>query len=325
MRQIFKNQQHQEDFIEKGYIKVPLLTPDEAAGLLEKLELLHPADRFTPDGTNEWNPATYHCTFLDENKEYKLEANELLSEVFQPLVDKYLEGYRIITSNFYIKPPGRGAIPIHQNWHMTPDIRDSTFTMWCPLVDVSPQNGTVKLVEGSHKIIPNIPTAKQAPFYDNFKDVLHENHLRPMSMKVGEGLIFDDHLIHGSDDNLSDYARIAIQIELIPEEVTAVHYHLDDEDPARFELIATDDDFYIQNSIMSVVMQPTHGAHFGYAPNPNRPLSVEEFEERLRRGSQIRRRLYGLEEGEPYADYLETPQEKENNNFWTRLRNRLRW
>lgn len=304
MRQIFRLDEHDEQFIEKGFVQVPLLSSEDAKTLVDKIMALKPDDHFNPSGDTAYNTATYHCTFLDSNKAYKEEANRLMREAFQPAVDKYLNEFRIVTANFYVKPPGRGKFTIHQNWHIAPEIKDTTLTIWCPLVDVSPENGTLKMVEGSHKIIPNIPSAKEPPFYANFEDVLQEKYLEPMTLKAGDGVIFDDHLIHGSDENRSSENRIAIQIALVPKEIQPVHYHLEPDHPQRFEILATDEDFYIHNSIFSILQKPTHASHYGYTANVNRPLSLEEFEERLQRGVTTRKRLYGLQEGDPYADYL---------------------
>ena len=88
-----------------------------------------------------------------------------------------------------------------------------------------------------------------------------------------------------------------------------MHYHLEPEQPNRFEILETADDFYIHNSIFTILQKPTHATHFGYMDNVNRPLSLEEFEERLQRGAATRRMLYGLEEGEPYEDYLQEEEE----------------
>jgi hypothetical protein len=307
MRQIFKEEDHQSQFIEKGYVQLPLISQKDAQQLVDDIMSLEPGDGFNPSGDSEFNTATYHCTFLDSNLEYKKEANRLMAEAFQGVIDRYLKDFRIVTANFYVKPPGRGKFTIHQNWHIAPEIKDTTLTIWCPLVDVSPENGTLKMVEGSHKIIPNIPTAKEPPFYTHFEDVLQEKYLKPLTLKAGDGVIFDDHLIHGSDENLSDKNRIAVQIALVPKEVPPVHYHLDPEDSGRFEILATDEDFYIYNTIFSILQKPTHTTHFGYLKNVNRVLTVEEFDERLKRGTDTRRKLYGLEEGDPYQDYFELP------------------
>ncbi len=331
MRQIFRQADHEEQFIKKGFILAPLISREEAQQLVDKIMSLEPGDNFNPSGDSEYNTATYHCTFLDSNKEYKREANRLMHEAFQAVVDKYLNDFRIVTANFYVKPPGRGQFTIHQNWHIAPEIKDTTLTIWCPLVDVVPENGTLKIVEGSHKIIPNIPTAKEAPFYHDFEDVLQEKYLKPMTLKAGEGIIFDDHLIHGSDENRSSENRIAVQIALVPKEIPPVHFHLDPSDTNRFEILATDDDFYIDNSIFTILQKPSNASHYGYMPNVNRPLSVAEFEERLQRGTETRRKLYGLEEGDPYSDYLlekeelvsdnEAVTEVSNPNVWAKIRN----
>lgn len=292
MRPILHDPALEEELLETGYVKVPFLDADELATTTAELDRLRPDDGFEPDGTG-LNRSTYHCTFLDTNHEYKQQAQELITRVFQPKIDEVVVDYRILTGNFYVKMPGKGRFQIHQNWPTTQDLSITTLTVWCPFHDTDEANGTLRIVPGSHKIVPDVSTPQRPPFFAGFEDELIDHHLVPMCLRGGEALIFDDSLVHWSSENVSDAPRRAVQIETVPAEVPAVLYHLDDYGPEpQWELYEVDDRFFIDHSIDQVIGRPNDLHRIALADYVNRDLTEAEFTDLLRRGPEIRRRVY---------------------------------
>ncbi len=292
MRRILHDAELQEELLDVGYVKVSMLDADELAEFNREFDQLRPDDNWAPDGTG-LNRSTYHCTFLDTNHEYKRQAQDLVRRVFQPKIDEVVVDYRILTSNLYVKQPGVGRFQIHQNWPTTEDLSITTLTVWCPMHDVDVSNGTLRVVPGSHKIVPDVATPQRPPFFAPFEDELIERYLIPIELRGGEALVFDDSLLHWSSENASDSPRRAVQIETVPAEEQAVLYHLDDLGPEpQWELYAVDDDFFVDCSIDQVIGRPTSVRRIGLADYVNRSLSVEEFDELLARGPETRRRVY---------------------------------
>lgn len=293
MRDVLRDPALQEELLDVGYVKVPMLEQAELSALIEEFDRLQPDDRFAPDGTGALNRSTYHCTFLDTNVEYKRAAQELIQRYFQPKIDEITAGYRILTGNFYVKMPGVGRFQIHQNWPTTEDLSITTLTIWCPLHDTDAENGTLRMVPGSHKIVPDIATPQEPPFFHQFEDELIENHLVPVPMEAGHALVFDDTLLHWSSENNSDSPRRAVQIELVPRDVPAVLYHLDTYGPEpQWELYEVDGDFFIDHSIDQVIERPKDLRRIALADYVNRDITEAEFLELLARGREIRERVY---------------------------------
>jgi len=275
-----------------GYVKVRLLDPDTLAATAAELDQLRPDDGFAPDGTG-LNRSTYHCTFLDTNLEYKERAQELIRRVYQPLIDEYVIDYRILTGNFYVKMPGTGRFQIHQNWPTTEDLALTTLTVWAPFHDTDYTNGTLCVVPGSHKIVPDVASPQRPPFFASFEDELIDHHLVPMELEAGEALIFDDSLLHWSPENRSDAPRRAVQIETVPAEAPTVLYHLGEHDGAeRWDLYEVDDRFFIDHSIDQVIGRPTDLELLTVADYVNRELDEPQFVELLERGPSIRSQVY---------------------------------
>jgi hypothetical protein len=272
-RQILRDDRLQEEFLANGYVKVPLLSRDEVSDLQEQLAALEPDDRFTP------SLITHHVSFLDTNLEYKRRAFELISSVFDTHVAQVLVDFELLIGNFHVKPPGTGALSVHQNWPFVTDISDTTVTIWCPLVDVTEDNGALQVVEGSHKIVTHIEGPHSPPFFAEFTDLIIREYSRAIPMAAGEALIFDDSLIHWSGRNTAEQPRVAIQAGCIPVDATAAFYCATDD--GRFELIAVDRDFFQEHSLADMSSRKPEWRSLGFVDDPNQPISRDEFVRRL--------------------------------------------
>ncbi len=290
MRKIFQDETLQESFIQTGYARMPMVDAAEVAEMLEGVRTLRPADRFAPAG----NAHSYHCSFLDRNVEYKRQAFHLIQKAFEPHIRSVLSGYKILNSNFYVKPPGTGEFVIHQNWPAIADLNDTTVTVWCPLVDVVETNGALQVVEGSHKLLPHVEGPNCPAYFHDFRAELIRRYLKPIPMSAGEALIFDDGLIHWSANNDSKIARFAIQILCVPADAQPVYFFFDPKRPERFELIAVDSEFFITADISDLTKRQPHWRSLGFVDNRNRSLTEREFASLLAKGAHIRQEIYGL-------------------------------
>ncbi len=288
MRKIFNNLALQQSFLDAGFVHVPMLSAEEVELILGALARLRPDDGFTPDEFGR----KYHCSFLDSNMEYKRATFELIKSVFEPHLGRYLNGYRILNCNFYVKPPGTGEFPIHQNWPAIADLNDTTVTVWCPLQDVTRENGALQFVKGSHKLLPHVEGPTSPAFFDTFRQELIQNYLKPEPMTAGSAVIFDDALIHWSANNDSKRPRIAIQILCVPDEAQAVYFFKDSSSPERFEVIEVDSDFFIEQQMRDLTVRQPNWKSLGFVENRNRLLTEQEFADLLSRSSEIHSRVY---------------------------------
>lgn len=291
MRDIFFDEHSQKELIRKGYTKVKILTTEEVTYIINELSHLKPHDGFDSTGT-EYR-STFHFTFIDTNLDYRRKTNELLFNVFSPHIKRLLVNYQILTCNFYVKPPGRGQLHVHQNWNITTKLNDTTLTVWCPLVDVNENNGTLQVVEGSHKIVPNIETYNSIPYFYNFCDLLMKKYSKPLRLKAGEAIIFDDSLIHWSADNRSSTPRYVAQSLCVPIEATPVFYYPDQSAAnKRFELLELDNKFFVEHSFHDLLNRPSDITSLGFVENANTMLTEKEFLNLLNKGDEIRHNIY---------------------------------
>lgn len=281
--------------MEHGFVNVPMLAPSKIEEILTKLPELKPGDNFAPSPGNDFGH-TYHCSFLDKSIEYKRRTFDLISRVFGPYVDQYLCGYRILSCNFYVKPPGTGTFVIHQNWPTIPNINDTTVTIWCPLSDVIAANGALQFVAGSHKILPHVEGPISPAYFDHFRQTLIDKYLKPNPMTAGRALIFDDGLIHWSANNDSDVPRFAIQIACTPVDTQPVFFFFDPRHPECFEMVEAGPEFYLSSDILDLTQRQPHWKSFGFVQNRNRLIDEHEFIALLEDGPKLRRQIYATDE-----------------------------
>ncbi|MCX6525659.1 MAG: phytanoyl-CoA dioxygenase family protein [Actinobacteria bacterium] len=292
--QMFNDESLDAAFWANGFVKVPLLSVEEMSSLRGNFAELSPTDGFDP--RNLENPrCEYHCTFLDPNLEYRKQSDHLVRTAMGEQIKAVLPGYRILTSNVYVKPAGTGRFEIHQNWPTIEDIDIPTVTVWAPLQDTGFKNGTIRVVPGGHRIFPDIAAATSDRFFDDFETELIETYLEPVNVAAGEALIFDDSLLHWSSDNLSENPRITFQIEMVPQDAQTVLWIRNPEDPTQFDLWEAATDFWLEYDMESVLGRPEGLKFLGTRPNPNQHLSLAEFDARLQRADEIRRAKYVLD------------------------------
>ncbi len=287
---IFKDLKHNQEYLTKGYIKCNLLNESEVKSVLSEIKLLRPDDEFAP---NRPNNSDYHCTFLDTNEDYKRATNKLFKATFNPKVDALFHDYHVWNANLYVKPPGKGKFEIHQNWTHVAKEQDTSFTMWCPLVDTNEDNGTLHLVDGSHKILPDIATMNTPYYFKNFEGELLAKYLKPHNCKAGDAIIFEDGMIHYSDVNRSNAPRYALQILIGPKNLSPVYYYLNQDKDNEFELIELNEEFFMQSNYTTFHERPKNQKSRGFMPNSNRLIDLKEFDIALKNGDQRRAGIYG--------------------------------
>ena len=120
------------------------------------------------------------------------------------------------------KPPHNGKeTPWHQDGEYYPIRPLETLTMWIPLDDVTPENGPMKFIPGSHK--------DHQLFSHSWRDgsdktinlvtdssEFDEATAEPLLIQAGQVSFHDVYMIHGSAANRTDKRRAAFIVRLMP-------------------------------------------------------------------------------------------------------------
>lgn len=276
-RQIFRDPGHQKQFEKEGYVVVPFLEPEEVQELIDFKNNTKPDNRFNTNAED----ASYHFTFLDTNIPYKMQVFNKVMEHFQPKIDKYMIDYKPLIVNYVLKDPGFGEVPVHQNWTFVDERKHRSFSVWVPLVDTNKENGTLEIIPGTHS--QNFYYYERSPwipwYFGEYPDFVIKEYHRPLNVKAGQAVIFDDSLIHYSTPNTSDHQRIVIQNIIIPSECEAIHYYVDPEDKSTKQVLTVDKEFYMDYDMRA---KPKNFKDRYDEPYEDRTISQELFERMMK-------------------------------------------
>ncbi|MDI9339447.1 MAG: phytanoyl-CoA dioxygenase family protein [Sediminibacterium sp.] len=282
---VFKDSALESEFQEKGYAVIPFLSAEE----IDFLKAMF-FETINQSGGPKIGPnvdfqtqseISYDFTFIDNNIEYKQKVFDIITSTFKDKANNYLLNYKPIIANYIRKKEGGGEVPMHQNWAFVDEEKYTSVSIWVPLVDSNEENGTLQMVEGSHKRFgryrgPMVPWELR-----DLKTQIILHHLTPMNVKAGQAVILDDSIVHYSDINKTQGLRLAIQLIMIPEAANSIHYHLDkEEDPNTIIQYETTVDFYTN---FHPWLKPKELKALKQIPFTDGKFSYEEFLEGLQK------------------------------------------
>jgi hypothetical protein len=133
---------------------------------------------------------------------------EVIGELVGADVDVFL-------TQLVFKRPGAYGQPPHQDAPIFPfEPARPVVGVWIALTEATPESSCLTVVRGSHR----------QPVLDHGRDKTHKTggrylaladgaaagHAGPIELRVGDALVFDSHLVHGSTDNTSTRSRVAV-------------------------------------------------------------------------------------------------------------------
>lgn len=207
---IFLNALHNSQFNENGYITIPFLSDTESSNLLSQLSIVD-----IPYAKN----SIYHSNIFD-NYDLEILFNTLISNFISPLLYRISlsEKYKIIISVFINKKPSSNSkFDIHTDDSLCDERFFLPINIWIPLVDVDENNGTICIIDGSHKkTLNNRSNTIPEPFIEKNKKKLLQNY-SVINIKKGTALIYNPACVHFSPPNKSLSNRPVVATTLIPE------------------------------------------------------------------------------------------------------------
>jgi len=131
-------------------------------------------------------------------------------------------------TNFFIKDPHDEA---YISWH-----QDSTYwglshpdvvTAWIALSDVTPENGAMRMLPGSHLLdqLPHVDTFAEHNLLTRGQEVqveVDESKTIDVPLKPGEMSLHHVRIVHGSNPNPTDTRRIGLAIRYVPTYVSQI-------------------------------------------------------------------------------------------------------
>jgi len=192
--------------------------------------------------------AAYTSTAFSPDLSFRDEMSAAIESIFEKPVRELLSDYRSCLAGFIRKRPGQqsGLVALHQDPSIVDESRFVSINIWCPLVDVNPRNGCLRVVPGSHLINRGSRAQHEIDFpYAELLQLIESNLVVEISMRAGQAFAYTQALFHGSSPNLSDEERLVAGCMTIPSGSQLLIFARGrDRQPHKLAAYAVTDDYY---------------------------------------------------------------------------------
>ena len=206
---------------EQGYLVIPnLIEPTVVADLRESV-----LDVLEANGVSraQLDHASSTADKLRQNPQYLKDSllDELINgDASMALASRLIGGRAVRYLPFTAVKAGGGGGQFHfhqDNNYTQHDPALGSINIWVALVDMTPENGCLQMVPGSHKA--GVIAWENAGDGDTHRKVaVDPKTFLPLRMRAGDAVAFTRLTVHGSGPNYTDHARVAYGLQ----------YHRDD-------------------------------------------------------------------------------------------------
>lgn len=214
MRRVFFEDEYEDQLQTRGYVILPLLNDEEINYLIAEHAKIEPV-----------RTEAFYTSIWHNDVDYRRQVNRLISNIIPQKLQNILIDYQPVFANFMVKKPiQKSTLDFHQDWTFVDESKFRAVNVWVPLVDTNSLNGSLHVIEGSHKFkIPYRGRNIEGPYW-HLSSKLRKFFSTSLDVPKGQAVIFDERLIHGSFENQSTTHRIAVSNVMAPQESELYHF-----------------------------------------------------------------------------------------------------
>ncbi|TNF22243.1 MAG: phytanoyl-CoA dioxygenase family protein [Rhodobacteraceae bacterium] len=213
-------------YAEQGYLKVEsVVTPEELARLQEITHGLIEASRGVTESNEVYDldeghgPDSPRLTRIKLPHKQHAYYDQILknSGVTQVLRDLLGDNATLLTAKLNTKAPGGGAaVEWHQDWAFYPHTNDDLLAFGLMLEDVTPDNGPLQVIPGSHRgpVLSHHANGVFCGAVDPDDPEFQAGKIVTLTGKAGHMTVHHARTLHGSAPNVSDRARLILFYEI---------------------------------------------------------------------------------------------------------------
>jgi hypothetical protein len=221
-------------------------------------------------------------SMYSKDKSYRKRVHEEIGALLKPFLDTYFKDYKNVINAFVIKLPGeKSEFYVHQDTTGLNEFEYSPLSLWIPLHDITQKNGALALIEKSHWFFSPYRSISMPFPFQKINETI-KKYLKPLFMKKGEVLFFDNRVIHNSLKNESNEPRVAIICGVFPEKASFLTCFHDVKQPdSAIELIEHDENFLLEfdHFFYDCTQKPNSGEVIGSVKEHFPEMSASTFEE----------------------------------------------
>ncbi|MEZ5002407.1 MAG: phytanoyl-CoA dioxygenase family protein [Chitinophagales bacterium] len=233
MKRVFKDDEMQAHFEEYGYVTASFYDQDDINELEDLFYRFHKKDDLK---------GFFSSTF-SSNKEYRIIADQSIRRINSRSIDRLLKDVKVVCGSFIVKAPDdNSGMSVHQDMTLIDESEFTGINIWCPLTDLTEDNGVLMVLEKSHRLYPTYRGSSIPGIYEEVCDDLIKL-MKPVYLTAGEAIFFDQSIIHYSPPNHSDEPRIVTNTYFSHKDVRFVTAYLNPDQSDKIELFEQDERF----------------------------------------------------------------------------------
>jgi ectoine hydroxylase-related dioxygenase (phytanoyl-CoA dioxygenase family) len=235
-RPTLRDEAAEREFRRRGFVVLDWLD-DEAVATLRSLALeLHPV----APADSPWE-----CDFYTEDEAAKARVQEVVGAAFEPAITRTFVDHATYLHAFVVNWPGDGGgLPLHQHSSVVDEPTFRSAVVWCALSDTGSVNGTLSVVPGSHHVNRGPKAERSADWFEARTDELLSSWAERVELRPGQALVFDNALLHVSDENRGTEPRLTAVATVAPRFADLHYYSTADDD--QVEVYRLDPEFFLQ-------------------------------------------------------------------------------
>ena len=226
----------------------------------------------------------HHVTSTSDDLGYRRAVADEIGQSLAPAINELLVDYEPFAAALMVKEAGGDStVFAHQDGTCNDEDRRPGIVAWIPVTPLDERAGYLRGLWGSHRYMPGIrSTPPTTAAFQDVRDELLVEEMPPIIVRLGQALLFDSRLVHGSEPNRSGLLRLAGYLRFNPIGATARHYWWDTEANVvhGYEV---DRDFFLTHVWNRA---PEQASFTSFVPDEPRQLTISDIR-RLRRHSRF--------------------------------------
>lgn len=198
-------------FAREGYIVRRVLTDEQVAaalGILDEWSQIHYGSDLS--GLPSVAKNGLYFSELERDRAIREDLEKRLFPVVDAAFRRGTTGAEPRETGIAVKLANETRLRLHQHPPMLLDTFARYVLSWCSLIDTDVNNGCLLVIPRSHSLYRQIEVPGEEPFFISYEAELIEKFGKPLPLKAGEAVYFDNLLLHGSYSNALSATRPAI-------------------------------------------------------------------------------------------------------------------
>lgn len=189
-------------------------------------------------------------TITISDQEIKKIVREQTTPILQKILSPILQVDKLkmpFGGSFCINRPGaKKNFKPHQDNTYVDELKSYSIVAWIPLTNTNIENGCLHVLPKSHLWDNNKRSASMVWAFENYSELLWK-YMIPIIANIGDIIIFDASIVHGSKFNTTNENRLAINVPILPKNQPMVSYHpINKYESLVYEI---DESYYIEETL----------------------------------------------------------------------------